>query len=74
MTLNGRCLTAATSESRSTGSALSLSDILEESPGEKYFLSDKALESLLAHAERHEEAGDGFGASILTMGREEQDR
>lgn len=49
MMRNGRCLTASALESRRTGSASSLSDILEASPGEKYFLSERALKSLLTH-------------------------
>ncbi len=43
MTVNGKCLTARTSESRKTGSECSLSDILEESPDQKYFLSEKQM-------------------------------
>lgn len=74
MMRSGRCLTASTLESRRTASGCSLSDILEESPGEKYFLSDKALKSLLAHDKRHREAGNGFGASIATITRAEPDR
>lgn len=71
---NGRCLTASISESRRTGNVCSLSDILEESPSQKYFLSDKALKSLAIHDKRHMDAGNGFGASIATIGKEEQGR
>ena len=71
---NGRCLTASISESRRIGSASSLSDILEENPGPKYFLSERAVGSLLAHRERQRKAGHGFGASIATIGKEEPDR
>jgi hypothetical protein len=41
MTVNGRCLTAKTSESHRTGKGCSLSDILEDTPDQKYFLSEK---------------------------------
>ena len=41
MTVNGKCLTARISESRRTGKGCSLSDILEDSPDQKYFLSEK---------------------------------
>ena len=51
MTLNGRCLTASISASRRTEKGSSLSDILEENPSEKYFLSNKALKSLLGKAQ-----------------------
>jgi hypothetical protein len=44
---SGRCLTARTSASRRTGSACSLSDILEENPGEKYFLSEKTAQKII---------------------------
>ena len=41
MTANGRCLTARTSVFHKTGKGCSLSDILEDNPGSKYFLSEK---------------------------------
>ena len=43
MTVNGRCLTAKISESRRTGSECLLSDILEDNPDPKYFLSEKQV-------------------------------
>ena len=49
MMSNGRCLTANTSESHRTGNECSLSDILEEQVQDKYFLSEKALKSLINH-------------------------
>lgn len=39
-----------------------LKDILETEVDEKYYLSDKSVLNLLAHKERHEAAGHGFGA------------
>lgn len=48
MTVNGNCLTAKISESRNTESACSLSEILEENPDPKYFLSDEQTEKMLS--------------------------
>jgi hypothetical protein len=47
-TFNGKLLTAKISESRSTESAYSLSDILEENPDPKYFLSDAAFQKMFS--------------------------
>ncbi len=47
MTVNGKCLTARITESPKTESVSTLSDILEEHPDQKYFLSEKALENLM---------------------------
>ena len=44
---NGKCLTAKTSVSRNTDKGCSLSDILEESVDERYFLSQKTVDRLL---------------------------
>lgn len=46
MTSNGRCLTARTLESPKIGNGCSLSDILEENPDPKYFLSKDKAEKL----------------------------
>lgn len=50
-TVNGVLLTARITESRKTGSALSLSDILEpiEDVDQKYFLSQKSVDKLLGY-------------------------
>lgn len=45
-TFNGKLLTAKISESRRIGRGYSLSDILEENPDPKYFLSDDALQRM----------------------------
>lgn len=37
-----------------------LKDVLEENVEERYYLSDKVIESFNAHAERHKEKGNGF--------------
>lgn len=46
MDFNGWFLTASFSESPKTGRGCSLSDILEENPNQKYYLSEKAMEYL----------------------------
>ena len=43
MTVNGKCLTAKITECHKIGNECSLSDILEEQPDQKYFLSDKQI-------------------------------
>lgn len=45
-TFNGKLLTAKISESRRIGKGYLLSDILEENPDPKYFLSDDALQRM----------------------------
>src|SRR5574343_1182902 len=52
MTYNGKCLTAKISESPRIGKECSLSDILEEQVDQKYFLSEKAVETILKHSIR----------------------
>ncbi len=42
-----------------------LTDILEKSVNEKYYLSQRYYEGLLAHKERHAAKGSGFGCEIL---------
>lgn len=46
---NGVISTLKTSESLKTGSACSLSDILEENPDEKYFLSQETVNRLMGY-------------------------
>lgn len=41
-----------------------LADILEQNVEEKYYLSDKLVQSLLKHKEKHKAAGHGFGCEI----------
>ena len=47
MMSNGKCLTAKISESLKTGSECSLSDILEDSVPETFFLSEEKLKTLI---------------------------
>ena len=49
---NGKCLTQKTSAFPKTGSACSLSAILEKSVDEKYFLSDQQTARILANSRR----------------------
>ena len=49
---------------RESESTLSL--VLETNPPEHYYLSLTAMESLIHHAERHREKGNGFGTTLLT--------
>ena len=44
---NGKCLTVKISECHNTGKGCSLSDILEESVDERYFLSQKTVKRLM---------------------------
>jgi len=46
MTFNGKCLTARISESHRIGKECSLSDILEDNPDQKYFLSEQAIQRM----------------------------
>lgn len=46
---------------------LKLIDLLEDNPDQKYFLSEKAIQGLLNHKEKHKERGNGFGANILEL-------
>lgn len=49
MAWNGKCLTANISEFHNIGSECSLSDILEESVDEKYFLSEQTVKRLMSY-------------------------
>lgn len=45
---------------------LYLADILETEVDEKYYITDKVLNNLIAHKERNEKNGRGFGLTIKT--------
>jgi hypothetical protein len=64
MTHNGNVLTARILESRSTEKESLLSEILEENPDQKYFLSEGALERKLIRAQKHKDKGNGFIARV----------
>ena len=65
MTVNGSCLTAKISESRNTEKGYSLSDILEESPDQKYSLSEKQVEAMMKRTRKNEKEGSGFSPTFL---------
>jgi len=54
MTLNGNCWTAKISESRNTENAFSLSEILEENPDPKYFLSEEQTRRMMTKTENRQ--------------------
>jgi hypothetical protein len=65
MTVNGSCLTAKISESRNTEKGYSLSDILEESPDQKYSLSEEQVEAMMKRTRKNEKEGRGFSPTFL---------
>ena len=65
MTVNGNCLTAKILESRNTEKGYSLSDILEENPDQKYFLSEQQVEAMMARTRKNEKEGRGFSPTFL---------
>jgi hypothetical protein len=65
MTVNGNCLTAKISESRNTEKGYSLSDILEESPDQKYSLSEEQVEAMMKRTRKNEKEGRGFSPTFL---------
>lgn len=65
MTVNGSCLTAKTSESRNIGKGFSLSQILEENPDPKYFLSESQVERMMKRTRKNQEEGRGFSPTFL---------
>jgi len=48
-----------------SGTKVAVSSILEKSVPEDYYLSERLLQTLLRHKERHISKGNGFGCSIL---------
>lgn len=65
MTASGNCLTAKTSESRNTERGFSLSQILEENPDPKYFLSESQVERMMKRTRKNQEEGRGFSPTFL---------
>jgi hypothetical protein len=64
MTSNGNVLTARILESHRIGSGSSLSDILEDTPDPKYFLSEGALQHMMNRAKVNKEKNSGFSNPI----------
>lgn len=47
---------------------LRIKDIMEKNPvGARYYLSEKYLDTLIAHKERHQSKGNGFGYQIRSL-------
>ena len=44
-----------------------LKNVLEKKVPEKYYLSQRYYEGLLAHKQRHAEKGSGFGCEIISL-------
>ena len=65
MTVNGSCLTAKISASHSTEKGYSLSDILEVTPDQKYFLSEQQVEAMMKRTRKNEKEGRGFSPTFL---------
>lgn len=62
ITFSGKCITANTSGFRNTGNASTLSDILEEHPDQKYFLSSRRIRTLLNRINK--KRGQAFNSRI----------
>jgi hypothetical protein len=60
MTSNGNVLTARISESHRTEKGCSLSEILEENPDPKYFLSESARQGMVERSQKNRDKGNGF--------------
>ena len=65
MTVNGNCLTARISASHNTESGYSLSEILEENPDQKYFLSDEQVTEIMRRTKQNKKEGRGFSPTFL---------
>lgn len=65
MTSNGSVLTARISESHRTESGYSLSEILEENPDQKYFLSEDAMQRMVYKTEKNKALNRGFKPQIV---------
>ena len=67
MTCNGNVLTAKISESRKIGSECLLSDILEDTPDQKYFLSEEVMQKIAFNTEVNKIKSRGFGAKVVSL-------
>ena len=66
MTSNGSVLTARISESHRAEKGYLLSDILEEDPDQKYFLSESVAQKIAFKTEKNKLLNRGFGAKIVS--------
>jgi len=66
MTSNGSVLTARISESHRIGNEFLLSEVLEDIPDQKYFLSDEAMQKIIFKTEKNRVLNRGFGAKVVS--------
>lgn len=66
MTCNGNVLTAKISESHRIGKEYLLSDILEDTQDQKYFLSEEAMQKIAFKTEKNKALNRGFGAKVIS--------
>lgn len=66
MTSNGSVLTARISESHRIGNEYLLSEVLEDTPDPKYFLSDEAMQKIIFKTEKNRVLNRGFGAKVVS--------
>ena len=67
MTCNGSVLTARISESHRIGSESLLSEILEDTPDQKYFLSEDVMQKIAFNTEVNKIKNRGFGAKVVSL-------
>jgi hypothetical protein len=67
MTSNGNVLTARISESHRIGNESSLSEILEDTPDPKYFLSENVMQKIAFNTEVNKIKNRGFGAKVVSL-------
>ena len=65
MTVNGNCLTAKILASRNTENESFLSEILEATPDQRYFLSESQVESMMKRVRKNQNEGRGFFPTFL---------
>ena len=67
MTSNGNVLTARISESHRIGNEFLLSEVLEDNPDQKYFLSESAMQKIAFKTERNKLKNRGFAAKVVSL-------
>jgi hypothetical protein len=67
MTSNGNVLTARISESHRIGNEFLLSEVLEDNPDQKYFLSESAMQKIAFKTERNRLKNRGFAAKVVSL-------
>jgi hypothetical protein len=67
MTSNGNVLTARISESHRIGNEYLLSEVLEDTPDSKYFLSEDAMQKIAFKTERNKLKNRGFAAKVVSL-------